>query len=78
VLCLNCKVFLLRQLWDCQKMEGSNLVNRAHKMFPNQDRSPLTALSVCGTTELFAAAAESGLLSINRYVSTSVLKKNKS
>jgi hypothetical protein len=55
------------QLWDCQKMEGSNLVNRAHKMFSSHDHSPLTALSVCGTTELFAAAAESGLICINRY-----------
>ncbi len=48
-------------------MEGSNLVNRAHRIYNSHESSGLTALAVCACSGgLMATAAEDGSLHITR------------
>lgn len=54
------------RLWDCSKFEGSNLANKAHRMFSHHSGSPLNSLAVSADGETLASGAENGTICIYR------------
>ena len=49
------------------KFEGSNLANKAHKLFNNNSGFPLTCMAVDAKGDLLATGAENGSISIFRF-----------
>jgi hypothetical protein len=61
---MNYFVIYFLQLWDCSKFEGSNLANKAHRLYSNNSGSPLTCLAVDARGDLLASGAENGSVCI--------------
>ena len=56
--------FFLLQLWDCSKFEGSNLANKAHRLFNHHNGSALNSLAVSADGHLLISGAENGSICV--------------
>ncbi|XP_069690077.1 phosphoinositide 3-kinase regulatory subunit 4 isoform X4 [Periplaneta americana] len=53
------------RVWDCAKMEGRNIANRARQMY-NRQAGPLVGLTVCENNQSLASASHSGSVFVLR------------
>ena len=54
------------RLWDCSKFEGSNLANKAHRLFNHHGGSALNSLAVSADGQLLISGAENGTICVYR------------